>query len=143
MILGLVAVALVGCQSTASADQDADLQPIEVLDVRVEVGVGSPIPVDILVSGGWPGLCSQLASIDQTMNEFAFDVSLMADPGDPDCPPDNVGLPFGMAIPINVVELPEGTYTVTVNGVTTSFSVPVTPTVPVDPETGAPLDSDS
>jgi len=47
--------------------------------------------------------------------------TLLATPADPACPPDYLGLPFGMAIPLNVVELPVGTYTVVANGVSTTF----------------------
>ena len=122
---------------------DSNLRPIDVLDVRVEVGVGSPIPVTVLVAGTWPGLCAQLAQIDQSLENFTFDISLLADVGPADCPPDNVGLSFGMGLPINIVELPEGNYTVTVNGVSTTFDVPVTPTVPIDPSTGAPIDENA
>jgi hypothetical protein len=103
------------------------LVSIEVAHVQVEVGVGSPIPVTIQVAGTWPGLCAQLATVEQQTGEFWFDISLLAHPGDPDCPPDFMGLPFSLALPINVVELPAGTYTVTVNGFSTTFDVPVTP----------------
>jgi hypothetical protein len=106
------------------------LIPIEVLDVQVEVGIGSPIPVHVQAAGTWPGLCAQLAAVEQQVSDFQFDITLLAHPGDPDCPPDHMGLPFGLAIPINVVELPQGSYTVTVNGRSASFDVPVTPTMP-------------
>lgn len=103
------------------------LRAIEVQDVQIEVGVGSPIPVNVLVSGGWPGLCAQLQLMNVTQGDFSFSYELLATPEEEGCPPDNLGLPFGMRIPLNVVELPEGTYTVTVNGVSTTFDVPVTP----------------
>lgn len=106
------------------------LIPIEVSHVQVEVGIGSPIPVNVQAAGTWPGLCAQLAAVTQEVSNFRFDITLLAHPGDPDCPPDYLGLPFGLAIPINVVELPQGSYTVTVNGVSVSFDVPVTPTMP-------------
>jgi hypothetical protein len=107
--------------------QDEGLRPIEVQDVRIEVGVGSPIPMDIVVSGGWPGLCAQLAQVNMTPADFSFEYELLATPEEEGCPPDMVGLPFLLRIPVNVVELPEGTYTATVNGVSVSFDVPVTP----------------
>ena len=103
------------------------LRAIEVQDIQIEVGVGSPIPVDVMVSGGWPGLCAQLQLMNVTRGDFSFTYELLATPEEEGCPPDNLGLPFGMRIPLNIVELPEGTYTVTVNGVSTTFDVPVTP----------------
>ena len=104
----------------------AGLRPLTVANVTVDVGVGSPIPVDAFVSGEWPDLCAQLAQITQRYEGKTFDITLLATAADPACPPDFLGLPFRIAIPINVVELPEGQYTVTANGATTTFSVPVT-----------------
>jgi hypothetical protein len=104
----------------------AGLRPLAVSNVTVDVGVGSPIPVDAFVSGEWPDLCAQLAQVTQRYEGKTFDITLLATAADPACPPDFLGLPFRIAIPINVVELPEGQYTVTANGATTTFSVPVT-----------------
>lgn len=140
VLLSVVLVVLSGCSLVVTgseggpsepiveeepAVQPDDLRPIEVQAVNIEVGVGSPIPVDVFVSGGWPGLCAQLAEISMTPGDFRFDYMLLATPEEPDCPPDQIGLPFRIAIPINIVELPEGTYTVSVNGVETTFDVPV------------------
>ena len=104
----------------------AGLRPLTVANVTVDVGVGSPIPVDAFVSGEWPDLCAELAQVTQRYEGKTFDITLLATAADPACPPDFLGLPFRIAIPINVVELPEGQYTVTANGATTTFSVPVT-----------------
>jgi hypothetical protein len=104
----------------------ADLRPITVANVTVEVGFGSPIPVDAVVSGEWPDLCAQLSQIGQRFEGKTFEMTLLATPADAACPPDVLGLPFRMAIPINVVELPAGEYTVRANGATTTFRVPVT-----------------
>ena len=112
------------------------LRPILVANVTVDVGVGSPIPVDAFVSGEWPDLCAQLAQISQRSEGKTFDITLLATAVDPACPPDFLGLPFRIAIPINVVELPEGEYTVAVNGATTTFSVPVTPSAGQPPAEG-------
>jgi hypothetical protein len=40
------------------------------------------------------------------------------------CPPDQVGLSFQFEIPLNIVEMKEGLYTITVNGVSTTFDLP-------------------
>ena len=107
------------------AVQPNELRLIEVQDVHIEVGVGSPIPVDVFVSGSWPGLCAQLAGIHMTQGDFSFEYELLATAEEAGCPPDNLGLPFRIAIPLNTVELPEGTYSVSANGVSTTFDVPV------------------
>jgi len=87
-----------------------------VQNVSVEVGVGSPIPVDIVVSGEWPDLCAQLAQTTFRRDGSKIDLSLLATPLDPGCPPDFLGLPFRIAYPLNAVELPAGDYIITVNG---------------------------
>jgi hypothetical protein len=74
-----------------------------------------------VIGGTWPGLCSQLAEIKQEEGERSFDIRLWATPDQPSCPPDHVGLPFRIAIPLNMVEKPAGTYTITANGVKTTF----------------------
>lgn len=140
-VLLLMALLLSGCASIITSAEGGPSAPVEQLDtvagsgklpaidvqhVQVEVGVGSPIPVEVMVSGGWPGLCAQLAQVTMTQGDFSFDYELLATPEEEGCPPDNVGLPFAFRIPLNVVELQEGTYTVTVNGVSTSFDAPVT-----------------
>jgi len=122
-LLILVALVLTACGVPAiSSDALAgDLQEIEVAAVQVEIGVGSPIPVDVFVSGTWPGLCAQIAEIEQQVGENQFDIRLLATPDTPGCPPDQLGLPFRIAIPLNMVEQPVGEYTVIVNGVNTTF----------------------
>ncbi|MFW5942283.1 MAG: hypothetical protein ACOCXI_10810 [Chloroflexota bacterium] len=120
----------------------AGLLPLEVGHVGVEIGVGSPIPVTAQIAGAWPTLCAQIGELSMVREGNQFHVTLMANPGPDDCPPDNVGLPFSMGLPINGTGgLAEGEYTVTVNGVSATFQVPLTPTVPVDPDTGAPVDT--
>jgi hypothetical protein len=102
-------------------DFSGGLQEVAVESVSVDIGVGSPIPVNAVISGTWPGLCSQIAEIRQQDGEQSFDIRLFATPDQPSCPPDHVGLPFGITIPLNMVEKPAGTYTVTANGVKTTF----------------------
>ncbi|MDX1689163.1 MAG: hypothetical protein R3248_14360 [Candidatus Promineifilaceae bacterium] len=98
---------------------------IAVQHLAVNTGVGSPIPVHAQITSEWPSLCAQLVTVTQEVEPFRFDVTVLAHPGRPDCPPDNAGLPLRLDIPLNVVELPQGTYTVSVNGVETTFAVPV------------------
>lgn len=102
----------------------AGTRSLAVEAVQVQIGVGSPIPIDIFVSGTWPDLCAQLTAIQQQISGFNINVTILTTPADPTCPPDQVGLPFRIAIPINGVQLPEGTYTVVVNGTSTSFTWP-------------------
>ncbi|MGE5377103.1 MAG: SdrD B-like domain-containing protein [Bacteroidota bacterium] len=98
-------------------------KPVIVENVEVVVGIGSPIPVEIVVGGTWPSLCSQIADVQSSIKDFKIDITILASMAD-SCPPDNVGLTFRFAIPLNVVELRHGTYTITVNGVSTSLDLP-------------------
>ena len=100
---------------------ESGTRPIQITDVQVQIGVGSPIPVDVVASGDWPDLCAQLASVTQQFSGDRVEISLNASPVEPDCPPDLVGIPFRLAIPLNMVNKPAGTYSVVVNGVQTSF----------------------
>jgi hypothetical protein len=108
----------------ASFESPADRSLIQVENVEVQVGVGSPIPVEIVASGSWPDLCAQIAEVQSTTNGFQIDITVLASTVD-SCPPDHLGLPFLFAIPLNVVEMEAGTYTIIVNGVSTSLDIPV------------------
>ena len=101
-------------------------QPVTVNHVEVEVGVGSPIPVEVVGSGTWPDLCSQIAEVKSQVNGFEIEVTILASNAD-SCPPDQLGLPFRFALPLNIVEMPAGTYMITVNGVSTSLDLPLQP----------------
>jgi hypothetical protein len=129
VLLSLVSASLLlvsGCASSPSPEPStaAALRPIEVAAVTVDIGVGSPIPVEIVASGDWPDLCAQLALMTSNIDGNNINVSLLATEADLDCPPDFVGVPFRIAVPLNPVELPHTTYTITVNGVSTTFAWP-------------------
>ena len=132
-ILSISLLVITACTSTPASTPAATptftpttvqeiLQPILVESVQVDIGVGSPIPVEIHVSGTWPDLCAQLSQVEQTIEGDRITIDLLASPADPNCPPDIVGLPFQISIPLNMVEMAVGTYTISVNGVETSFN---------------------
>jgi hypothetical protein len=78
----------------------AERNLIAIEHVGVQAGVGSPIPVDIVASGTWPDLCSQIASVESTINGFNIDITVLASTLE-NCRPDNLGLPFRFAITVN------------------------------------------
>jgi hypothetical protein len=104
----------------------AGYKTIMVDHVDVEVGVGSPIPVEIVASGTWPDLCAQIAEVQSEVNGFQIDVTVLASTT-VSCPLDQLGLPFRYAFPLNIVEMEAGTYTITVNGTSTTLGLPVEP----------------
>lgn len=105
---------------------EGEYQPITVDQVEVEVGVGSPIPVFVNVSGSLPDPCSQVEYTEIKQDGSNFIITLFATPdmGGPAvdaCIKDP--LPFRMSIPLNVIGLPAGDYTVTVNGSRADFKL--------------------
>lgn len=106
----------------AEALEERNLIPVE--HVGIQAGVGSPIPVDIVASGAWPDLCAQIAEVQSEVDGFNINITVLASTVEA-CPPDHLGLPFRFAIPLNIVEMPEGTYTITVNGTSTTLDLPL------------------
>jgi len=90
----------------------------------VEVGVGSPTPLDVMVAGEWPTLCSQLAEVRTSVEGQQIGIEILATPSNSSCPPDYVGLTFGLRIPLNTSGLQPGNYNLMVNGLQTSFTWP-------------------
>ncbi|NLX36206.1 MAG: hypothetical protein GXY68_05920 [Chloroflexi bacterium] len=110
---------IVGCA------RKRELRPLAVEAVAVDIGTGSPIPVEIVAGGTWPDLCAQLARVETDIDGYEIQIALLASPVQTGCPPDYVGVPFRVAVPLNPVELPEGRYTATVNGVAATFDWPL------------------
>lgn len=105
----------------APTAEEAANRPIQITDAQVQIGVGSPIPVEVVASGSMPDLCAQVAQVEQQVSGTRIEIEILANPADPNCPPDPVGIPFRIAVPLNMVQMPLGAYTVVVNGVETSF----------------------
>ena len=151
IVVGLVVLALAACApaqaqpitsavvpATAADSAPASVkQPeMKVHDVQVQIGVGSPIPVDAFISGELPDTCAQLAEVRQQFGDFTFEITLSVMPGiREECMVDT--LPFRMTVPRNMVTLPDGTYIVKVNGASTTFTWPSAPTVTPEPEAAA------
>ena len=95
-------------------------QQLSVDHFEVEIGVGSPTPVYVVVSGNLPDTCSQVEYTEVKQNGSDFNITLSAIPSkDENCIQDT--LPFKISVPLNVVNLPKGTYEVNVIGATASF----------------------
>lgn len=105
---------------------DSNYQPIDIYQVEVEVGVGSPIPVQVLVNADLPDPCSQVEYTEIRQDGSNFIITLFATPdiGGPavdGCIKDT--LQFKMSIPLNMADLPAGSYSVTVNGTRADFEL--------------------
>ena len=108
-------------------------QPVDVYQVQVEVGVGSPIPVHVIVTGNLPDTCAQIELVQQKQVDSNFEITVSTVPSNAEgCIPDT--LPFRLEIPLNIVDMPEGPYEVNVNGITASFDPRSTPAAPTNLE---------
>ncbi len=100
----------------------ARYQPVAIDQVHVEVGVGSPIPVYVIVSGTLPDTCAQLEYSEVKQAGTSFAIQLSSIPSNAEgCVQDS--LPFKFSIPLNVVGLPAGNYSVEVNGSRADFKL--------------------
>lgn len=107
-----------------TADLPISKGDILVDDVRMEVGVGSPIPVHAVVSANLPSYCAQLGEMRLHRDGNNFLVRLVSYRlTETECNPDT--LPIRLEIPLNIIGLEAGTYTVNVNGKTTTFETPL------------------
>ena len=91
-------------------------------NVDVAVGLGSPLPVHLVVSGTLPNSCARLGEvalrrIGTTGQGFDLDLVSYTYASD-NCIADT--MPFQLEFPLNVVSLPDGPATVNVNGVETT-----------------------
>jgi len=60
-----------------SSDQvSSGYQKMDVDDVNVEVGVGSPIPVQVIVNGSLPDSCAQVEHMRQVQDGSHFAITL-------------------------------------------------------------------
>jgi hypothetical protein len=100
------------------------MDEVTVSDVSIEIGVGSPIPVHAIVQAELPKSCGQLGEVTLKRDGNSFFVRLAAElPAQTDC--NNDPLPLRLELPLNTVNLPEGTYEVNVNGTVTKFEIPL------------------
>lgn len=127
-LLGVSAITIAGSEGTQptavveSNTSAGGYQPVRIDELRVEVGVGSPIPVFAIVKGQLPDGCSQVEYMQQHQDgaSFIFSLSSVAvASGACSTGPQA----FEISLPINVTNLPAGTYLVEVNGSQTSFEL--------------------
>ncbi|MFN8597203.1 MAG: hypothetical protein U0559_13600 [Anaerolineae bacterium] len=128
--------AIATSSGTAPTPVVSMLKPMSVADVHIDIGVGSPMPVDAFISGELPDTCAQLAEMKVEQTQFEFQISVLTTASEKaDCLRDT--LPFRMSVPLNMVNQSEGMYTVKVNGASTTFKWPSEPTITPEP-IGAP-----
>jgi hypothetical protein len=115
--------------SESTGDLRTAIMPNYMDDVAVESlsvvnGVGSPLPIHVVIEASLPKSCGQLGEVRMFREGSVFFVRLTAElPAQTDCNNDPLLLRF--ALPLNIAGLPEGTYEVNVNGAATDFELPM------------------
>jgi hypothetical protein len=100
------------------------LDDVAVNGLGVVNGVGSPLPIHAVIQAALPKSCGQLGEVQMSREGETFFVRLTAElPAQTEC--NNDSLPMPLEMPLNIAGLHEGTYEVNVNGVTTTFELPV------------------
>ena len=107
-----------------TAEMPNYMDDVAVSEVSIVVGVGSPIPVHAVVMAELPKSCGQLGEVQVKRDGNTFFVRLIAElPAQTEC--NNDPLKIRLELPLNTVNLPEGTYEVNVNGSVTTFNIPL------------------
>ena len=88
---------------TAPASERA---PVDYL--AVEIGVGSPIPVQVVIDASFPDPCAQLVAVQQSRQDDTFSIEVTTSPADETCASPVGPLPFRFAIPLNAAGLEPG-----------------------------------
>jgi len=119
----------------------AGYQSVQVEQVQVQFGVGSPIPVQVSVTGNLPDTCAQIELVEQQQEGSHFEIIMSTVPANAEgCVPDTI--PFRMTIPLNITNLPAGLYTVQVNGVGANFRLETDNTTSSQPTAGTVVGQD-
>lgn len=99
-----------------------DLAPVDNVDILIMESF--PVQVRVVITGNLPDGCSQIDEAQVTREDKPFHVELTTRrPVDKEC--TEALVPYEENVPLDVVGLPAGEYTVEVNGVTETFTLAV------------------
>ncbi len=98
------------------------VRPAPVEQVEVLIMESFPVQINVIVNGNLPDGCTTLDTIEQTRNGNTYQITLTTRrPGDAVCTQQVT--PYQEIIPLDVVDLPAGSYTVNVNGTLAGFAL--------------------
>jgi len=131
LVLALALVALAaGCGSTQEpevtptpeGDVILGLAPVDTIDILILESF--PVQVQVRAAGNLPDGCTALGEITQELQGSMFAVTIgTTRPADALC--TEALVPFETTIALDVLGLKAGTYTITVNGVSGTFTLSV------------------
>ncbi len=107
---------------------------VNSIDILVQESF--PVQISVLATGDLPDTCTDIDEVisQRTDDQFRVAITTLRQP-DAACAQTLV--PFEQTIALDVVDLPAGTYTVTVNGVSDTFTLDVDNTLGDETTTGA------
>jgi hypothetical protein len=120
-------------ESAATEEQPASVgvsiegyTPVKAAQLQVEAGPDSSMPVFVRAYLDLPDSCAQVEQVRTIQDGDIFYITIGTTPSQAEgCIQDT--LPFMIRVPLNVLDLYTGTYTVDVNGVTTTFELDSVP----------------
>jgi hypothetical protein len=93
---------------------------VQIESIEVQVLKSDPVQINAVVTGDLTEACAKLGDSQVRYASNTFQITLLAvSPTDRGCA--QVTTPFESTFPLNAIDLPAGTYTVTVNGVSKSL----------------------
>jgi inhibitor of cysteine peptidase len=133
LVTALMLLAFAACRA-AAPDADEAMPPEQavttgkaaVQSIEILIMESFPVQVTVLARGELPDACTEIGRVDQRVdpeNDTLWVEITTVRPTDLAC--IQVLAPFEERIPLDVVGLPAGTYTVDVNGVTGTFTLSV------------------
>jgi inhibitor of cysteine peptidase len=109
---------------TTEVDQEPETTQVTVESLEILLLESFPVQVNAIVSGNLPDGCSTLNEPRPRREGNTFVINLVASRL-PDEVCTQALVPFDQVIPLDVAGLPAGTYTVSVNGTTDTFTLDV------------------
>lgn len=132
----MVALALAGCVPAAGTGSTpvvtyppTDQAYVDNVDVLIMESF--PVQVRVMIQGNLPDACSEITEVQQTRSGSIFTIDLIVT-RDPLAKCAQVLTPFEQSVALDVAGLPAGTYSVDVEGVTTSFTLDVDNVLPTE-----------
>jgi len=124
-----VSFAALALALACSQGADAITAPANVQRIEIVILESFPVQVHVKAFGYLPDSCTTISDISQSREGDTFQVVIMTSrPADAVCAQVLVG--FDEVVPLDVLGLPAGTYTVDVNGVRDTFTLSVDNALP-------------
>ena len=141
-LLVLLVVAMTACTPVTRVASFTDSTPVpqatqaqtavreaQVQNVEIQIPKADPRHINAVVRGKLTEACAKLGDIQQRYAAHTFQITVFTvSPTDRGCA--QIDTPFEQTIFLNGVDLSTGTYTVTVNGISTTFALPADDAIP-------------